>query len=104
MKLIKRERSINHDYYQVVTSVYPKIIDSIDSIFLSFKENRDARRYFVEYFEKGHREIHSVLKSNFECNRVNDLLSDLFLSLTNFDRKCFCYEIPDLFYNYHALH
>ena len=104
MKLAKRETSINHDYYQVVTSVYPKIIDSIDSIFLSFKENRDASRYFVEYFEKGHREIHSVLKSNFECNRVNDLLSDLFLSLTKFDRKCFCYEIPDLFYNYHAVH
>ena len=50
MKLIKREASIYHDYYKVVTSVYPKIIDSIDSIFLSFKENRDASKHFVDYF------------------------------------------------------
>ena len=85
MKLVKREISINHDYYQVVTSVYPKIIDSIDSIFLSFKENRDASKYFVDYFEKGHREIHSVLDSEIACNRVNDLLSDLFLSLIKFE-------------------
>ena len=104
MKLIKRERSINHDYYQVVTSVYPKIIDSIDSIFLSFKENRDASRYFVDYFKKGHSEIHSVLNSHMACNSVNELLSDLFLSLTRYDRRSFCYEIPDLFYNYHAVH
>ena len=104
MKLIKRETSINHDYYQVVTSVYPKIIDSINSIFLSFKENRDASRYFVDYFEKGHREIHSILNSHMACNSVNELLSDLFLSLTRYDRKSFCYEIPDLFYNYHAVH
>ena len=104
MKLIKRERSINHDYYQVVTSVYPKIIDSIDIIFLSFKEKRDASRYFVDYFEKGHREIHSVLNSHMACNSVNELLSDLFLSLTRYDRKSICYEIPDLFYNYHAVH
>ena len=104
MKLVKREISINHDYYQVVTSVYPKIIDSIDSIFLSFKENRDASKYFVDYFEKGHREIHSVLDSEIACNRVNDLLNDLFLSLSKFDRKSICYEIPDLFYNYHAVH
>ena len=104
MKLIKRERSINHDYYQVVTSVYPKIIDSIDIIFLSFKEKRDASRYFVDYFEKGHREIHSVLNSHMPCNSVNELLSDLFLSLTRYDRKSFCYEIPDLFYKYHAVH
>ena len=104
MKLIKRERSINHDYYQVVTSVYPKIIDSINSIFLSFKENRDASRYFVDYFEKGHREIHSILNSHMACNSVNELLSDLFLSLTRYDSKSICYEIPDLFYNYHAVH
>ena len=104
MKLIKRETSINHDYYQVVTYVYPKIIDSIESIFLSFKENRDASRYFVDYFEKGHREIHSVLSSHIACNSVNELLSDLFLSLTRYDRKSCCYEIPDLFYNYHAVH
>ena len=104
MKLIKREASIYHDYYKVVTSVYPKIIDSIDSIFLSFKEKRDASRYFVDYFEKGHREIHSVLNSHMACNSVNELLSDLFLSLTRYDRKSICYEIPDLFYNYHAVH
>ena len=82
MKLVKRKLLINHDYYQVVTSVYPKIIDSIDSIFDSFKENRDASKHFVDYFEKGHREIHSVLNSDISCNRVNDLLSHLFLSLT----------------------
>ena len=104
MKLIKREASIYHDYYKVVTSVYPKIIDSIDSIFLSFKEKRDASSYFVDYFEKGHREIHSVLNTHMACNSVNELLSDLFLSLTRYDRKSICYEIPDLFYNYHAVH
>jgi len=104
MKLVKREMYINHDYYQVVTSVYPKIIDSIDSLFQSFRENRDASKHFVHYFKKGHREIHSLLNSDIACNKVNDLLSDLFLSLIKFDRKSFCYEIPDLFYNYHAVH
>ena len=104
MKLIKREQSINHDYYNVVKFVYPKIMDSLDSIFLSFRENKDASKYFVDYFEKGHREIHLVLNSDISCSKVNELLSDLFLSLTKFDRSSFCYEIPDLFFNYHAVH
>ena len=104
MKLFKRETSINHDYFRIVKSVYPKIIDSIDSIFLSFKENRDASKSFVEYFEIGHREIHLVDNSNMSCSSVNDLLSDLFVSLTKFDSKSVCYDIPDLFYNYHAVH
>tara|TARA_B100000579_G_C22650196_1_gene765829 strand:- start:94 stop:669 length:576 start_codon:yes stop_codon:yes gene_type:complete len=104
MKLIKCENSINHDYYNVVIAVYPKIIESINGILKSFKENRDASQYFVDYFEKGHREIHSVLASNISCSKINDLLSDLFLSLTKFERKSFCYEIPEIFYNYHAVH
>ena len=104
MKLFKREPSINHDYFHIVKSVYPKIIDSIDSIFLSFKENRDASKSLVEYFEIGHREIHLVDNSNMSCSSVNDLLSDLFVSLTKFDSKSLYYDIPDLFYNYHAVH
>ena len=104
MKLFKREPSINHDYFHIVNSVYPKIIDSINSTFLSFKENRDASKSFVEYFEIGHREIHLVDNSNMSCSRVNDLLSDLFVSLTKFDSKSLYYDIPDLFYNYHAVH
>ena len=104
MKLIKNINSINHDYYQVVKYVYPKIIDSIDSIFISFKENKDASKDFVDYFEKGHREIHLVLNSDMSCSNVNHLLSDLFMSLTKFDTKAFGYEIPDLFFNYHAVH
>ena len=104
MKLFKRETSINHDYFHIVNSVYPKIIDSIDSTFLSFKENRDASKSFVEYFEIGHREIHLVDNSDMSCSRVNDLLSDLFVSLTKFDSKSLYYNIPDLFYNYHAVH
>ena len=104
MKLFKCEPSINHDYFNIVKSVYPKIIDSIDSIFLSFKENRDASKPFVEYFEIGHREIHLVDNSDMSCSRVNDLLSDLFVSLTKFDSKSLYYNIPDLFYNYHAVH
>ena len=104
MKLFKREPSINHDYFNIVKSIYPKIIDSIDSIFLSFKENRDASKSFVEYFEIGHREIHLVANSNMSCSSVNDLLSDLFVSLAKFDSKSVYYDIPDLFYNYHAVH
>ena len=104
MKIFKREPSINHDYFNIVKSVYPKIIDSIDSIFLSFKENRDASKSFVEYFEIGHREIHLVANSDMSCSSVNDLLCDLFVSLTKFDSKSVCYDIPDLFYNYHAVH
>ena len=53
MKLFKREPSIDHDYFNIVKSVYPKLIDSIDSTFLAFKENRDASKSFVEYFEIG---------------------------------------------------
>ena len=104
MKLFKRETSINHDYFHIVKSVYPKIIDSIDSTFLSFKENIDASKSFVEYFEIGHREIHLVDNSDMSCSSVNDLLSDLFVSLTKFDSKSLYYDIPDLFYNYHAVH
>ena len=98
MKLFKRETSINHDYFRIVKSVYPKIIDSIDSIFLSFKENRDASKSFVEYFEIGHREIHLVDNSDMSCSSVNDLLSDLFVSLTKFDSKSLYYNIPCLLY------
>ena len=104
MKLFKRETSINHDYFHIVNSVYPKIIDSIDSTFLSFKENRDASKSFVEYFEIGHREIHLVANSDMSCSSVNDLLSNLFVSLTKFDSKSLCHNIPNLFYNYHAVH
>ena len=104
MKLFNRETPINHDYFHIVKSVYPKNIDSVDSIILSFKENRDASKSFVEFFEIGHREIHLVANSDMSCSSVNDLLSDLFMSLTKFDRKTVCYEIPDLFYNYHAVH
>ena len=104
MKIFKRETSINHDYFHIVKSIYPKIIDSVDSIFLAFMENRDASKSFVEYFEIGHREIHLVDNSNMSCSSVNDLLSDLFVSLTKFDSKSECYDIPDLFYNYHAVH
>ena len=104
MKLIRRDISINHDYYNVVKSVYPKVCDSIDRIFICFKENRDASKHFVDYYEKGHREIHLVLNSDITCGNVNELLSDLFLSLTKFDRKTFYYEIPEIFYNYHAVH
>ena len=104
MKIFKHETSINHDYFNIVKSIYPKIIASVDSMFLSFKENRDASKSFVEYFEIGHREIHLVANSNMSCSSVNDLLSDLFVSLTKFDSKTACYDIPDLFYNYHAVH
>ena len=104
MKLIKCQKLINHDYFQVVKTVYPKLIDSIDKVFLSFRDNTDASKYFVEYFQKGHREIHLVLNSDISCSHVNDLLNDLFMSLTKFDRKSYCFEIPDLFYNYHAVH
>ena len=104
MKIFRREASINHDYYNIVKSVYPKVIDIIDRIFLFFKENKDASKAFVEYFEVGHREIHLVAGSEMACSSVNDLLSDLFVSLTKFDSKSLYYDIPDLFYNYHAVH
>ena len=104
MKLFKREISINHDYYNIVKAIYPKIIDSVESIFLSFKENRDASMAFVEYFEIGHREVHLVAYSEMSCSSVNDLLSDLFVSLIKFDRMSESYDIPDLFFNYHAIH
>ena len=104
MKLFKREISINHDYYNIVKTIYPKIIDSIETTFIAFKENRDASKAFVDYFEIGHREIHRVDYSEMTCSRVNDLLSDLFVSLTKFDSMSECYDIPDLFYNYHAVH
>ena len=104
MKIFRRETSINHDYYSIVKSVYPKVIDIIDRIFLFFKENKDASKAFVEYFEVGHREIHLVAGSEMACSSVNDLLSDLFVSLTKFDSKSLYYDIPDLFYNYHAVH
>ena len=93
MKIFKKETSINHDYFQIVKSVYPKVIDSIDKIFQSFKENKDASKYFVEYFEIGHREIHLVDNSDMSCSRVNDLLSDLFVSLTKFESKSLYYYV-----------
>ena len=104
MKLFKREISINHDYYNIVKTIYPKVIDSIESTFLAFKENRDASKAFVEYFEIGHRETHLVAYSEMTCSRVNDLLSNLFVSLIDFDSMSEYYDIPDLFYNYHAVH
>ena len=35
---------------------------------------------------------------------INQLLVDLFISIIKFDKKSFNYKIPDIFYNYHAVH
>ena len=104
MIFVNSNAPIKHDYFNVINSIYPKIRDKIDNIFLSFKENLDASKPFVDYFSKGHAEIHSILGDDLSCNSINQLLVDLFLSIIKIEKKSFNYEIPDIFYNFHAVH
>ena len=104
MLFVKQETVIKHDYFKIINSIYPKIIGDINKIIQSFEESTDASKYFVAYFSEGHTEIHSILGDRISCDNINQLLSDLFLSIIKFDSNAFNYEIPDLFYNYHAVH
>ena len=104
MLFSSRKKQINHDYFYIINSLYPKIRGNIDKIIESFEDSKDASSYFVEYFSEGHSEIHSILGHHVSCEDINQLLADLFLSIIKFDSKSSNYEIPVLFYNYHAVH
>ena len=104
MLFANQKTVFNHDYFKIINSVYPKIRHNIDKIIQSFEESKDASKYFVAYFSEGHSEIHSILGDRISCDNINQLLSDLFLSIIKFDSNAFNYEIPDLFYNYQAVH
>jgi len=94
----------NHDYFNVITNVYPKLKKYINKIINSFGLNQDASKYFVDYFSEGHNEIHIILGENYPCNNVNLLLSELLFSVIKYDRNNENYEIPNLFHNFHAVH
>jgi hypothetical protein len=104
MIFVSQKALINHDYFKILNSVYPIIRTNIDKIVLSFEEGKDASTYYVEYFSEGHSEIHSNLGEHLSCNDINQLLADLFSSIIKFDSQSSNYEIPSLFYNYHAVH
>ena len=104
MLFANQKTVINDDYFKIINIVYPKIRHNIDKIIQSFEESKDASKYFVAYFSEGHSEIHSILGDRISCNDINQLLADLFLSTIKFDSNASNYEIPDLFYNYHAVH
>ena len=104
MLFIDQNALLNHDYLNILNSIYPKIRANLDKIVQSFEEGKDASTYYVEYFSEGHSEIHSNLGEHLSCNEINHLLSDLFLSIIKFDSQSSNYEIPSLFYNYHAVH
>ena len=104
MFFVDRKSVINHDYINVINSVYPILKHNIDSIMLSFDEATDASNYYVDYFSEGHAKIHSLFGDQLSCESINQLLVDLFLSVIKFDSKSSNYEVPDLFHNYHAVH
>ena len=93
-----------HDYFNVIVKVYPKIETFINKILNSFELNKDASDYFVDYFSVGHQEVHLILGDEYPCSSINTLLNDLFFSVIKFDRNNHNYEVPDLFYNFHAVH
>jgi len=99
--------SINHSYFNIITAIYPKIKGNIDNVIFSFKSNVDASKYFVDYFEEGHNEIHLMLGNSIPCEKINELLNDFFRSVIKFEFNNYKndqYEIPNLFYNYQAVH
>ena len=104
MFFVNKKSIINHDYINVINSIYPILKDNIDNIIHSFDEDIDARNYYVDYFSEGHAEIHSLFGDQLSCNSINQLLVDLFLSVIRFDSKSSNYEVPELFQNYHAVH
>jgi len=104
MLFVNQKALINHDYFNILNSVYPKIRANLDKIVKSFEECKDASTYYVKYFSEGHSEIHSNFGEHLSCDEINQLLADLFLSIIKFDSQSSNYEIPSLFYNYHAVH
>ncbi|MEZ7852535.1 MAG: hypothetical protein QMB42_01495 [SAR324 cluster bacterium] len=104
MFFVNKKSIINHDYINVINSVYPILKDKIDNIIHSFDEDTDASNYYVDYFSEGHAEIHSLFGDQLSCDSINQLLVDLFLSVIRFDSKSSNYEVPELFQNYHAVH
>ena len=104
MFFVNRKSRINHNYINIINSVYPILKDKIDNIIHSFVEDIDASTYYVAYFSKGHAEIHTIFGDHLSCESINQLLIDLFLSVIKFDSNSSNYEVPELFYNYHAVH
>ena len=104
MLFIDQNALLNHDYLNILNSIYPKIRANLDKIVQSFEEGKDASTYYVEYFSEGHSEIHLNFGEHLSCDDINKLLADLFLSIIKFDSQSSNYEIPSLFYNYHAVH
>ena len=98
------DESKNHDYFDVIINVYPKLKKTINNILNSFELKKDASGYFVDYYSKGHTEIHFVLGEDYPCESVNQLLNDLFFSVIKYERNNENFEIPNLFYNFHAVH
>ena len=58
MLFVNQKALINHDYLNILNSIYPKIRANLDKIVQSFEEGKDASTYYVEYFSEGHSEIH----------------------------------------------
>ena len=104
MLFVDQKALINHDYLNILNSIYPKIRANLDKIVQSFEEGKDASTYYVEYFSEGHSEIHLTFGEDLSCNDINKLLADLFISIIKFDSQSSNYEMPSLFYNYHAVH
>tara|TARA_Y100001970_G_scaffold124467_1_gene154157 strand:+ start:1264 stop:1845 length:582 start_codon:yes stop_codon:yes gene_type:complete len=101
----KNAENLNsHDYFNVIVKVYPKLKKYINNILNAFELNIDASNYFVEYFSDGHGEIHLILGDEYPCSRINIFLNDLLFSVIKFDRNNINYDVPDLFYNFHAVH
>jgi len=98
------EKLNSHDYFNIIVKVYPKLKEYITKILHSFELNKDASHYFVSYFSEGHGEIHLILGDGYPCSSINTLLNDLFFSVIKFDRNNHNYDVPDLFYNFHAVH
>ena len=71
------EQLNSHDYFNVVTKVYPKLKKYINRILNSFELDKDASNYFVKYFSIGHNQIHLILGEDYPCSSINILLSDV---------------------------
>ena len=93
-----------HDIFIVINNIYPKYKEFFENFVNCFESNVDASDYFVKYYQQAHEEIYDILGRDFPCNTINDFLHDFWLMTIKYDRQTKNIFIPNIFYNFNAVH
>lgn len=65
-----------------------------------FTHDYDASMLFINYFETSHIRLHEILGNDYTCDKINNLLQDIFLITVKYSFFKDNYNIPLIYYNY----